>query len=460
MKRIFNRFLLTPLWMMVATYSYAGFTLPEYQRVELDNGLTIMLMEQKEVPLVHVTVVVKTGAIFDEVSGQAALTADAMLLGTASLDKASFEQTLDFVGASYSTYVNQEASQLSSTFASKDISTVLPLLADAVQQPAFDPQTYQDHKTRYVAGLRQNQESPRYVIGDYFNALVFQHHPYGKIQGGTPESIEALPLADIKKFHQRWYTPDNSAVIVTGDFDRKDMLKTLTKLFGKWQGKHPNKPSLPGITPAKKARVLLVNKDDARESTFMIGGLGIAMSDPDFVPVIVVNTVLGGRFTSWLNDELRVNSGLTYGARSRFDRMSKGGSFAMSSFTQQTTTKDAIDLMLKTYQRLWEKGIDEAMLASAKAYVKGQFPPDYETAEDLAGLLSDMYVYDVNEDFINQFNERVNTLDGETVKSIIQRHFPREHLQFVVIGQASAIKDVVSQYGEVIQTDIRAPLAL
>ncbi|MCC2616903.1 insulinase family protein [Aestuariibacter halophilus] len=460
MKRIFKSVGLVALLSSLCGLANAAFTLPEHQKVVLDNGLTVMLLEQHEVPLINVAVVVKAGAVLDDKAGQSALTADSLLLGTQSLDKAAFEQQLDFVGASYSASANLEASQLASTFASKDVDTVLPLIAEAVLQPAFDQKAFADHKTRYVAGLVQKQESPRAMIRDYFNALVFQGHPYSNVQGGTPQSLEVLSLEDVRTFHQQWYTPDNSAVIVTGDFDSKAMLKAVKKAFAQWQGKHAQKPALPALPKADKSRVLLVNKGDARESTFMIGGPGIAINDPDYVPVLVVNTVLGGRFTSWLNDELRVNSGLTYGARSSFDRMGQGGSFAMSSFTQQATTKAAMDLMLKTYQRLWEQGIDDALLASAKAYVKGQFPPDYETAADLAGLLADMFVYGVNEDFINRFNQRVNALDSETVAAVIERHFPRENLQFVVIGQSSAIKDIVAEYGEVTLAEIREPLAL
>ena len=121
----------------------------------------------------------------------------------------------------------------------------------------------------------------------------------------------------------------------------------------------------------QKLEFLLVNKADAKETTFAIGGPGIALGDSDEVPVSVINTILGARFTSWLNDELRVNSGLTYGARSRFDKESEAGTFKISTFTKTETTFEAVDLALKTYQRLWDKGIDSKTLASAKSLGSG-----------------------------------------------------------------------------------------
>jgi zinc protease len=231
-------------------------------------------------------------------------------------------------------------------------------------------------------------------------------------------------------------------------------------LFGSWKGKTPS-----SVTPAlpqkeREAQVLLVNKGDAKESTFMIGGPGIRYSNPDFTAVSVVNTILGGRFTSWLNSELRVNSGLTYGARSRFDAKQLGGGFYISSFTQTATTTEAIDLAIDTYQRLWLQGIDKATLESAKSYVKGQFPPNYETSSQLSGLLSRMFIYGFDESFINTFARQVNQLNEEGVKQIIEKYFPKESLQFVVIGKSDDIRDKVKKYGKLIETDIKAEFAL
>jgi zinc protease len=228
----------------------------------------------------------------------------------------------------------------------------------------------------------------------------------------------------------------------------------LHEIFDKWQGTTPEmQPMTPPPSP-QESYVLLVNKEDATESTFLIGGLGIARNNQDFVAVSVINTILGGRFTSWLNDALRVNSGLTYGAGSRFTSMKEAGSFGISTFTKTSTTIEAIDLALLTYERLWQEGLDEATLASAKAYVNGQFPPQYETSADLNNLLSDMFIFGFDEKFINNFVDEVESVTTERSKSIINQYFPRKNLQFVVIGQAQEIRDALQKYGKIIEIDI------
>lgn len=438
----------------------AEFRLPQYSKTTLDNGLTVYLMEQKEVPLIDASIIVKAGAVQDDKAGLAAMTADNLLLGTASMSKEAFEQKLDFIGANINSTAGVESSRVRVSMAAKDANTVLPLLFEAVTSPAFSPDEFDKYKTRYLSGLAQRQESPRAMIKTYFDALLYQGHPYANDQDGSPASVNDIALEDIKSFHIKWFKPNNAAVIITGDFDSAAMTKQIREMFGAWKGKARSQELGAAIDTPKKAQILLVDKSDANESTFMIGGPGIAFSNPDYVAVSVVNTVLGARFTSWLNDELRVNSGLTYGARSRFDTKSLGGGFYISSFTRTATTTEAIDLALKTYERLWKKGIDQATLDSAKAYVKGQFPPRYETSSQLNALLANMFIYQFDEKFIDTFSDQVNKLDEARAKEIVAKYFPKENLQVVVIGNAEEVREKVAKYGEMTEANIKEELSL
>lgn len=460
MNRIF-KIVLSLVTVLISSQSVATeFRLPDYEKVRLENGLTVYLMEQKEVPLIDIALIVKAGAVYDTKAGLAGMTADNLLLGTKKLNKQQFEQQLDFIGAEINSGAGLESSSVSVSISRRDTEKVLPMVFDTITRPAFTQTEFDKYKKRYLSELAQQQESPRAVIRGYFDALLFQGHPYANDQDGSPRSVAEISLQDIKTFHQKWYTPDNAALVVTGDFKTREMLKTIKNLFSNWQGKTSTANIPTKISVPKKAQVLLVNKSDANESTFIIGGPGIPFSNPDYVAISVINTILGGRFTSWLNDELRVNSGLTYGARSRFDTKQLGGSFYISSFTKSETTTEAIDLAIKTYQRLWEKGVDSATLESAKAYVKGQFPPNYETSTNLANLLGDMFIYDFDEKFINSFTDQVNELDGEKSREIIAKYFPKDALQFVIVGKAEDIKQKVSKYGTLLETDIKAELSL
>jgi zinc protease len=453
--RIFNYLFLLSI-SVFSVASVANYTLPSYEKFTLDNGLTVYLMEQTEVPLIDISVVIKAGAIEDgEQAGLNYFTARNLTLGTQLLDKSTLDQTIDFVGADVFSTANLEFITVGASLASKDSQKVLPIFRDMVTAPRFDRAEFDKLKQRHILNLQQGKERPSSVINNYFNRLVFGEQGYGAVVKGDSKSIQDLTLEQLKQHYSNWYQPKNSAVIVVGDFDSKQMKQQLSDLFSSWKNTlELSATKVESSDKAKQSKLLLVNKPDARQSTFLIGGKGITQNNTNRVGLSVINTILGARFTSWLNDELRVNAGLTYGARSRFSAYSQDGSFAISTFTKTETTIEAIDLALKTYARLWEKGIDEQTLTSAKAYVKGQFPPQFETSTELASLLVNMYGYQFDESYINTFEQQVDSLTIEKTKQLIKQYFPQENLQFVVIGQADAIRDKLAKYGDITEVNI------
>jgi predicted Zn-dependent peptidase len=279
---------------------------------------------------------------------------------------------------------------------------------------------------------------------------------YANPVNGRPQTVSKLTAADATGFYKNNYVPNASGIAVVGDFKTADMKSKLNKLFASWQkGKMPLNLANNPVQPANAAKVLLVNKSDAKETTFIIGGPGVPRSNPDYVAQEVVNTLFGGRFTSMLNDELRVNTGLTYGASSGFTRLKNAGTFQISTFTALKNTEAAIDKALEVLNKLHTKGIDEKSLTSAKNYIKGGSPPRYETSSQLANLLTQMYWYGFDESFINNFQKNVDELNLEKAKQIIAKYYPKNNLQFVLIGKADEIRKIASKYGTVIEANIK-----
>lgn len=464
MKKAIKLILIGCLITFIAPLGYSqsvtgAFKVPAYEKFTLTNGLTIYLMEQHEVPIISISAVIPAGAIYDgSRSGLASLTATGLKFGTKSYSKSQLEEELDFVGAELNTYASKESAGLAAKFASKDQDKVLPIIKEVLINPSFNAEEFSKEKKRALVGLEQAKESPRAVISAYWDRLIFGDHVYGNPVNGTPSAINKLTAADLKTFYNTNYTATGSAIAIVGDFDAKVMRAKVTRLFGEWKkgaGKRPDESSKPVSAP-ETARVLLVNKEDARETTFLIGGLGISRNNPDYVAIDVVNTVFGGRFTSMLNDELRVNSGLTYGANSRFSPLKNSGTFAISTFTANKTTEAAINKALEVLNTLHSKGVNDQMLTSTKNYVKGILPPRYETSGQLAGLLTSMYWYGYDESYINNFESNVEALTADKVKEVITKYFPQNNLQYVLIGKSSEIKPIAEKLGTVIEKQIKA----
>ncbi|MBN2709363.1 MAG: insulinase family protein [Calditrichaceae bacterium] len=438
-------------------FADSGFKMPDYETIKLNNGMTVFLLEHHEVPLININVVFMAGSVNDEKKyGLASLTAEALQFGTKSYTKNQIEEIFDYYGASFNIAAGRDAAYLNLTLATKDLDHLVPVFNEIITQPVFDESEFLKRKERLLAELDQDKEIPRQVIRSYFNQFIFGPTGYGIPISGSKSSIEQITNIDVKNFYQKYYSPQTCAMAIVGAFDPKEIKNKIKSLFDKWQNADANNQPVDSqpVKETSRTRVLLINKDDARETTFLIGTPGIKRNNEDFLQIEVINTILGGRFTSWLNDELRVNSGLTYGAGSAFSAYKTSGTFSISSFTATENTIKAIDLALEVLNRLYEKGIDEETLNSAKKYINGQFPPEYETASDLAGLLIDMYIYGYDDNFINTFQSKVDEMTLEDTRKIIKTYFPRENLQFVLIGKKSELADKIGKYGPVTEKEI------
>ena len=460
MKRILFFIILVSLFfnpLRALAQDSTAFKLPPYTKLVLKNGLTLYLMEQREVPMINVSLILPAGAIYDKSnSGLATLTASMLMNGTKTMSKTKLEEELDFVGAQVRTFATKESAGLSGKFAAKDREKVLSLIRDILLTPALTATEFEKEKKLLLAELEQDMESPRNVINNYFDQAVYGQHVYANPAGGRMASVAKLTLADVQKFYKTYYMPNGAALAVVGDFKTAEMQDKLTALFSAWSKGIASNSNIP--TPAATAaaaQVLLVNKGDASETTFMIGGPGVPRNNPDYVAMEVVNTVFGGRFTSWLNDELRVNTGLTYGAGSGFTRLKSGGTFAISTFTATKNTEAAIDKTLEVLKRLHATGIDEKTLTSAKNYVKGGFPQRYETSGQLANLLTQMFWYGFDESFINTFQKSVDALTVEKAKNIVATYFPAKNLQFVLVGKSEDIRKIAAKYGTVTEVQLK-----
>ncbi|MCX6128265.1 MAG: pitrilysin family protein [Proteobacteria bacterium] len=438
-----------------------GFKIPDYESHVLANGLKVYVMPQHEVPLLHVTVTILAGSSKDAKNfGLAALTSEALTLGTKTQSKTKIDELFDFHGAQIGLSANQDSSTFDLSLATKDAEKLLPFFADIIINPIFPDKEFIKLRERMVSALKKSKDSPNQVADQYFNRMIFEQHPYGHPVLGSPSSISLLQRDQLLKFHSNWYRPEQAAISIVGDLDAKTMKNLIEKSFSTWApGKSDAKLGFEDNVPMRAQdgdRVLLINKEDATETTFRIGGMGVPRDNKDWIKLQVLNTILGGRFTSLLNEELRIKTGLTYGARSRFDAFKQAGTFAISSFTANDNTEKALDLAFKTYDRFVQEGVDQATLDSAKSYVKGQFPPRYETLEALSKLLLQLWLYKLPDSVINNFESEVDSLSLDQAKTLIRQDFPVKNRDILLIGQAKKIENIAKKYGHIIKAEINA----
>jgi predicted Zn-dependent peptidase len=428
--------------------------LSPYRKAKLKNGLTLLLMEQREIPLVSFNFVVKTGSTADPAGreGLASLVAELLRKGTKTRSADQISADLDFIGGQLGASAALDYTGGRAEFLKKDLSKGLDLLADAMLNPTFPQDEVSKLLKQRLDGVRAAKDRAQGVIGSYFNAYLFGNHPYGRPTGGDEKTLAAITREDAVRFYETYYTPSNTIFAAVGDFNAAEMERTLAEKFGGWAPKDAPAVNLPEPSPAQGKRLLLVDKPDSTQTFYQIGNLGVARTNPDRVYIRVVNTLFGGRFTSMLNDALRVSSGLTYGARSFFSQNRARGPFVISTYTRNETTEKAIDMTLDILKRLHGQGVSEADLKSAKAYIKGQFPPQIETTDQLASQIAQLEFYGLDEREINDFYSKIDSMTIDDARRVIKQYFPLDNLIFVLIGKAGEIESVAKKYAPKMDT--------
>jgi zinc protease len=424
--------------------------MPPHEKYVLKNGLTVLLLEKHGVPMINLFAIVKTGSTVDPAGeeGLASITAGLLRKGTKARTAQQFAADLDFIGGEFEADAGADYSSVSAEFLTKDLAQGLELFSDALLHPTFPQAEVEKLLAQSIDGVRGAKDDPQQVLGAYYDGYLYGTHPYGRPSGGDEVSLQRIKRDAIVKLYETNYAPGNTLLAVAGEFNGAEMRKKLEDVFGGWPARTVAASPIAATAPVKGKRLLLVDKDDATQTYFALGNVGIARNDPDRVAIRVVNTIFGGRFTSELNEALRVESGYTYGASSFFDSRKAPGPFGIFSFTKNETTTPAIDLALRVLEKLHKEGVTDAQLKSAKSYIKGQFPPNIETSRQLAQIIASHEFYGLGDEEINQLEARVDAVTPEVAKQVIQKHFPAENLVFVLIGKSSAIGKAVEKYAE------------
>ena len=455
------RFVLAALAAFAFGTAGAGdIKLPDYQTVRLANGATLLLAPRKDVPMVAATVLVRGGALADPAGkeGTADLLAEMLSKGAGDRDALAFAQTVDGAGGSLAFGSSAEALTANAQFLSKDTGLMLSLLADALLLPAMAPAEFDKLRKRAIDGIAAAKDAdPRQLIGLYANGWLFRGHPYGRPTGGDETSLARITLDDLQTFRRQQMGGDRLIISIAGDFDPAAVTAQVRQAFGGWGKAAGALPQIAAKARETGRRVLLVDKPGATQTYFALGNVGTSRDDPARAAQDLVQTAFGGRFTSMLNTELRVKSGLTYGAGSRIERPRLPGGAQITSFTRTESTKAAIDLAIATLDRLHREGLDAATLQSAKHYIAGQYAPGLETAPQLASAIAWLALYGDGRDYIDGYLGQVAAATPEQVAAARAVFPDSRDLVIVAIGDAARIRDVMRGYGPVTEMKITDP---
>lgn len=434
---------------------------PRFEKIQLSNGVTVLLMERHDVPLIAFNAVVRGGAATDPEHGYgtASLLAGLLEKGAGARDANQFAETVASVGGNIETGASTESISVAGSFLARDQKLMVELLADILQRPRLEAEQFETLRGRYIEFIRAAKDSDRSSLtASYGVASLFGTHPYGRPVNGSEASLAALKHADVQRYYQDHVGADRVIIAVAGDFKSAQLKSLLSRAFSSWRKAGQPLPRIAKPSATNERRVLLVDAPDAVQSYFWAGAVSVAKNDPRRAVFDIVNTLFGGRFTSMLNSELRIRTGLSYSANSSFDRMTDAGSWELGSFTRTEKTIEAIDLAFATLDKLHAGALDEAQLGSGKSYVLGQYPLAFETASQWAYQLATLEFYGLDRSYIDGYGEALAAVSLDDAKRIVAEVIPTStELVLVVIGKGDAIREGLRKYGPLTEMKLSDP---
>lgn len=459
MKRRAAMLLTTALcWQFAAA---DGVTLPDAERVVLDNGTVLILNHKTDVPMIGIQAVLRGGAAADPPGkqGLAALYAALIQKGAGDRGSAAFAEAIASVGGELSARADLEGISISGDFLARDADLLVGLVADMLQRPQLARDEFEKLKARSVnLILAAKDGDPGDLMPAYAAAWLFGQHPYGNPVSGSETSLASISHRDIRRYHDEATGGDRLIISVSGYFDIAEMRERLSSAFGGWRAATASPAEITAPESVPGNRVLLIDKPGATQTYFWIGNIGVARNYERRAALDVANTVFGGRFTSMLNTALRIDTGLTYGARSVLIRPSLPGSVGISSYTRTDATVEAIDLALDVLDSFRMSGLDGDAVASAQNYILGQFPTQLETATQLAAEFATLEFYGLDRAYVESYGQAIRSVTPESAAAVIGDVYPgRDNLVFVLLGDATQIRESITRYGSVTEMSITEP---
>jgi len=432
--------------------------LPPVQHLKLSNGIPVVLMEKHQVPLVQVELIIKAGIVNDpkDKPGLASMTAAMMEEGAGARNALELADAIDFLGASISAYASWHTSGVSMFTPLSKLDEALALFGDICLKPTFPKEELERNRKERLTTLMQWHDEPRAIASVQFSKVLFGNdHPYGRPTIGNEKSIRAIKVEDLKKFHQTYFTPNNASFIVVGDVNPDIILPKLEAIFGKWEGKNVEQSSIPNVEQVKGRVIYLIDKPGAPQSEIRIGRIGAERLTDDYFALRVMNTILGGSFTSRLNQNLREQHGYTYGASSNFDFRLMPGPFLAGSAVMTSVTDSALYEFMKELNRILEVVPDEE-LNRAKNYLALRYPENFQSVRQITGQLAELVTYNLPDDFFNNFTKNILSISKEDVQRVAKKYIDPENIAIIVVGDRKTIEKPIEslKLGKIIKLTI------
>ncbi|MBW2120492.1 MAG: insulinase family protein [Deltaproteobacteria bacterium] len=427
--------------------------LPEIQSQTLGNGMRVLAVRDRRLPLVTLVLMVKKGAEADEEgrAGQADLALEMLTLGTEKRTSQQIALDVDSLGAHLAFYSGWDASFVEIEGLSEDLPSLVEIISDLVLHPTFPEPEFEQLKKRRIASLIQDQDESEIVADDQFTELVFEGTPYGHPRRGTVDSLRRLALDDLERFHRRHFVADQCVLMILGDIDFEESFMRTEEFMGPMEsGQASSERKAFQVPHRAQRRIRIIHRPDLTQSQIRMGHPGIERTSPDFHRFQVANYILGGGgFSSRLMERVRSQKGYTYGISSSFKARRSPGPFVISTFTPNENTGAVMLEILEVVEAFVREGARQEELEGAKNYYLGSYPFRFETPAKIAREILEAELYGLGLQSLSNYPLRISEVTLADISlTVKQRLFP-QGFSVVIVGNGDLFKRQVEAMGDV-----------
>lgn len=421
----------------------------------LSNGLRVIYVPRHQLPLIDAVLVTRGGVMDDpaQQTGLASFTAAMLDEGADGLSALELAEAVEQLGATLRTGAGWDAAQVSLRVLREELPRALELMADVTFRPDFPEAEIERLRDERLTALARARDDAAVIAGNAFSELVFgPEHPYGRLT--TQESIRRIDRAALRQFHSRFYRPADAALVLVGDIGPEDHA-LIEEIFGAWENAPVPAAVIPAVAELPATQIVLLDKPGAPQSEIRIGHPGVARDNPDFYALQVLNTLLGGSFTSRLNQNLRETHGYTYGASSGFGMRLGRGPFIAAAAVVTEKTDSAVIEFFRELNRIREEPIPQDELERTKQYVALRLPQQLETTGQIAGRVAELATYDLPLDYYDSYVQRIMAVTAADVERVAREYLHPARAVVVIVGDRQTVEPGLRALAGIGPVDIR-----
>lgn len=423
-------------------------SLPPIEKTKLANGLEVWMVEQKELPIVAMNLVLKTGQANepDNRTGVANMTTSLIDDGTKTRSAVEISNQLQSIGANMGAGAGWDSTNVNMQTLTKNLDKALEIYADVIQNPTFPASEFESLRGRQINQLRIQKANPNAIANVAYNKVLYGNHPYGR--DNTEATLKAIDRGDLVKYYESTFRPNNGVLIVVGNYDKAAMKSKLETAFAGWKPGEVAVKNLPVAGQLDKTAIYVIDRPNSAQSVVSIGHVGIDRMNPDYFPVVVMNSILGGAITSRISMNLREDKGYTYGANSGLTIRRGAGPFRAGGDMQTAVTKESVWELMKELNGIrGEIPITQKELDYNKQSLIRRYPAGFETVGAISNQLSNLVVYNLPDSYFNEYITKVNAVTLADVNRVAKQYIDPSKMAIVIVGDRKVIEPGLRELG-------------